>query len=309
MARYRRQVKNDEDKEGSDNDGGEDVIVQPSTINQYNISINFNLPENLTDVTKAHLLLYQDETNTLNHNSGQYQLVLIRAIVNNVRYHIEEKKLDVYKHGLQTFDVTRAAELWIEQEVSGSTTLEVLVTCLYSAPNCIEDSDMARVSFTDDTANYTRRPRVITISRNPLENTHRDLAVRRRRQAIPANSTNVTEYNYCQTNESTCCLQPLEINFAEDLDMPFIIRPKKFTANFCQGYCPDVLGLELEVSERSQLLQFLRNSPATAVEPCCAGLEYDSLNIVGEFFNTTTQKLEVSDEVLDQVTVTRCTCG
>ena len=278
-------------------EAGEEVVL-----NEYTIALNFNLPHNLSDISEANLILYQEEQNTIDHPvQDEYQLVQIRTIINNIRYFVEKKVVDVSKHGLQSFNIKRAAELWVEEEVSGSVLLEVLVTC-YSSPNCSDVNSNgivpAKVSFGANVSDPSTVPRIITVSRNPLE-VEEKARVKRHTTQSPI--------QYCVGNESLCCLHSLEINFTRDLGITFITKPEVFQANFCNGFCPEIANTGLMTSQRFQLLRY--SSPTRAIKPCCSGIEYKPLQILVTIYNPQTRKYESRLDVLEQVIVTKCRCG
>lgn len=283
--------------------GEQEVVIEAGILNQYTISVNFHLSHNLSDISRANLILYQAKSNTIDYAVlDRYQLVQIRTVIGNIRYFVEKKSVDVYDSGLQSFDITRAVELWVQEGVSGNVILEVLVTC-YSSPNCTTPTSKgqlpAKVSFVQNTSDSTLVPRIITISKNPLESHSGN--TRRKRQA--------PNTGFCKVNESTCCLQPLVINFANDLGFDFISRPKSFRANFCEGLCPEVTGTVLLTSRRFELLRLLNSGPTSSIEPCCTGIEYNPLQILVRVYNPMTRMYQTQLDRLDQVTVTKCKCG
>ena len=151
VSRYRRSIKSEDFELGE-----QEVVVEAGILNQYTISVNFNLPQNLSHISSANLLVYMEEANTIEDQVlDRHQLVQIRTIINKIRYFVEKKSVDVHSHaGMQLFDVKRAVELWVQEGVSGDVLLEVLVTC-YSSPNCSKpaaDGKLpARISFVQNT--------------------------------------------------------------------------------------------------------------------------------------------------------------
>lgn len=281
------------------------TAVEDVILNQYTITVDFSLPHNLSDISEARLTLYQEEANTIDHPVlDRYQLVQIRTVIDNIRYFVEKKIVDVYGFGLQSFDIKRAVELWVQEEVSGSVILEILVSC-YSSPNCssVDGNGIipAKVSFVEDTSDLSTVPRIITVSRNPLEVEERARAKR--------HTSSETPDQYCVGNDSLCCLHPLTINFTRDLGINFISKPPTFRANFCDGFCPEVSGTGLLTSQRFQLLRYLNSSPTRAIKPCCSGIEYKPLQVLVTLYNPRAKRYETHLDVLEQVIVTKCRCG
>jgi hypothetical protein len=274
--------------------------VKEIVLNEYAITLDFNLPHNLSDIAEANLLLYQlEELSTIDHPVGdRYQLVQIRTVIDNISYFVEKKVVEINNYGMKSFNIKHAAELWVEEGVSGNVVLQVFVTC-YSSPNCSDSSEQAKVSF-GQTSDPSTAPRIITVSRNPLEAEHR---IREKRHS----STLEPALQYCERNESLCCLHPLEINFHTDLGLTFILEPRTYIANFCNGHCPEVTGTGLGTSQRFQLLRFL--TPTRSIRPCCSGIEYRPLQILVTLYNPTTRRYDTRLDVLEQVIVTKCVCG
>lgn len=281
------------------------TLEEDAILNKYTISLDFHLSQSLSDISKANLVLHQKHIDINDMEVlDRYQLVEIRTIINNIRYFVEKRNIDVYANGSQYFDITHAAVLWVKENVSGNVEMEVVVSC-DSSSDCNSEftssgKPPAKVSFTQDISNASQIPRIITISRNPLEPGE---SQRTKRDAVVVQP-------YCNgTNESLCCLHPLDIDFARDLDIHFISKPKFFRSNFCGGYCPEVSGTSLLTPDRFQILRILNTSPTRAVKPCCSGIEYQPLQVLVSLFNFTSLKYETHLDLLEQVKVTKCQCG
>ena len=272
-------------------------------LSSYRILLDFELPEDLTSISQANLLLYQLPSNT---GSGyvvqdEKQYVEIKTIVNPLgqEYVVEGSKyVDVSDVGYQTFEITSAAKLWVDKGINGSVVVEVNVYC-YSSLNCNQPVDgklPSKVQFLYAPEDKSIAPRVIIVSKNPLEVEHRN---RFRRQ------TDSTDDRFCSTNQTTCCLQNLTLNFREDLGINYIIEPESFSANFCEGYCPQTAGTHLMTPELFGFLSRLgEGSPGSSIEPCCAGNDYQSLPILIPGPNNQHVITE-----LQNVIVTSCRCG
>ena len=273
---------------------------QNNILSSYRIALDFELPEDLTSISRADLLLYQLPSSTgpgyIVQDPSQY--VEIRTVLESLgqKYVVEGKYVSVSDVGYQVFEITSAAKLWVAKGINGSVVLEVIVYC-YSSPNCnqaVNGKLPSKVQFLYTTTNNSMAPRVIAVSKNPLEEEHRN---RYRRQ------TEGPGVGFCSDNETTCCLKSLEINFAEDLGFDFIIRPVSFTSNYCEGYCPQVSGNQLMTPQLFDFLSRLgEGTPGSSIEPCCAGNTYQSLDILMRI-----QDVLIIEE-LQQVTVTSCRC-
>ena len=318
MARSRRSLADQpwniiDDSDNDDSDGAaESSVEEEGILSKYTITLDFELPVEQQEISRASLLLQQVQTDTFNNAVLDVnQVVEIRTVINNVRYFVEKKEVDVYAAGSQSFDITRAAELWVEEEVSGQVLLEVLVRC-YSSPNCTEVTPSGKkpavVSFFHNTTDTSKLPRIITISKNPLEG---GKEWRRKKREEEEEVPTVTEPVFCAENDTSgfCCLHPLILRFDEDLNMPFVSKPKSFEANFCDGYCPEVSAIGVGTIRRYELLQALSARPTNSIEPCCTGLEYKPLQVVLSIWNYMTGKFTSRQDRLAQVEVVKCRCG
>jgi hypothetical protein len=279
-------------------------VPSPHTSNllhSYAITFNFSLPETLTDISRADLLLYQQDSvrpDTTVRDRRQY--VEIRTVLESLsqKFVVTGKYIDIYETGYQVFEITSAVRLWIARRVDGPVTMEVNVFC-YSSPNCSEPEDAlspASVSFLSSQAEPDKAPRIITVSKNPLDVQHQEERLRR-------SADELTGVGQCSANQSTCCLKQFELNFHLDLGLTFILLPENFTANYCEGVCPEIMGGQLMTPRIFELFSRLPEThPGSSVEPCCTGNQYKPLEVLvrkgGELFI----------EELSHVTVMSCRC-
>ncbi len=271
---------------------------ESNILSSYTIALNFDLPASHTEISRADLLLWQ--MLSVGQVRDQKQYVEIRTILESVgqRFVVEGKYIDVYDGGYQVFDITSAVKLWVASEINGTVGLEVIVYC-YSSPQCAQaqsnQADPAKVQFLYDSEDSKKAPRVIVTSKNPIEIEHQR-RFRRQLQEGPGVS-------FCSENQTTCCLKPLTIHFKDDLGFDFVMQPKQFDANYCEGFCPEVS----EEYMTPQLFEFLSrlgdSSPAGSIEPCCAGNTYSSLEVLMRVNGV------LIIEELQQVIVNSCRCA
>jgi hypothetical protein len=290
---------------GGGGDGGGSVLGQSRVLASYHIDLrNFSLPRELSEVTQADLLLFQKPTLTGPDIEVRdvEQFVEIRTILPaGERHVVEGKYLNLFDSGPKVFDIASAVKLWLARHVEGNITLEVVVNC-FSSLDCADSSRNgtapAVLRFDQQSG---KEPKLMILSKNPLE--VRENARRRKRLAQQPAA------KFCKTNETICCLKPLILHFVRDLGMDFIKQPEHFEANFCEGYCPELSGEDVETSTRFQFLRKLKNSPASSIEPCCSGSEYRSLDVLMQKFKHKLGRYVTVIERLQQVTVTKCKCA
>lgn len=269
-------------------------------LHSYTITFNFSLPTTLTDISRADLLLYQQDSVTPDTAvKDRRQYVEIRTVLDalNQRFVVEGKYIDIYETGYQVFEITSAVKLWIARQMEGPVTLEVNVYC-YSSSNCSQPEGMlpaASISFLTSPSEHEKSPRIITVSKNPLDVEHQE---RQRR-----NADELTGVGTCNANQSTCCLKNFELNFHDDLGLTFILLPVNFTANYCEGVCPNIMGGQLMTPRIFELFSRLpETNPGSSVEPCCTGNQYKPLEVLVR------KNGELLIEELSHVTVLSCRC-
>ena len=270
-------------------------------LHSYTIAFNFSLPSTLTDISRADLLLYQQDSvkpDTTIKDRRQY--VEIRTVLDSInqKFVVEGKYIDIYETGYQVFEITSAIRMWIARQVEGPVSLEVNIYC-YSSPNCSQPEGAlqpASVSFLSSPSEQDKAPRIITVSKNPLDVEHQE---RQRR-----NADQMSGVGACTANRSTCCLKSFELSFHEDLGLNFILLPENFTANYCEGVCPELMGGQLMTPRIYELFSRLpETNPGSSVEPCCTGNQYKSQEVLVR------RRGELIIEELAHVTVTSCRCA
>lgn len=281
----------------------EEAVAGPqlnNLLNSYAITFNFSLPNNLADISRADLLLYQQDSvrpDTAVKDRRQY--VEIRTVLEslNQRFVVEGKYIDIYETGYQVFEITSAVRLWIARHVDGPVTLEVNVYC-YNSPNCSQPEGVlqpASVTFLSSPAEQDKAPRIITVSKNPLDVEHQE---RQRRNAQETSGVGT-----CSANQSTCCLKHFQLSFREDLGLDFVLLPENFTANYCEGVCPELMGGQLMTPRIFELFSRLpETNPGSSIEPCCTGNQYKPLEVLVR------RRGELFIEELSHVTVLSCRC-
>lgn len=226
------------------------------------------------------------------------QYVEITAVFDFVglRTVVAAKNLNVYEKGFQAFDITSAVKLWAQKQINGTVRLEITVSCFSSKTCALGKSNQGSPSsITFNLESEIRKPRLVIVSQNPLEVTNGN---RVRRQT--------TGSRECNDRQKTCCLKKLRIDFAKDLGMEFVVLPKTFEANYCEGVCPITPGGALLTPQVYSFITKLTNHQAASLEPCCAANTFKPLLII--LPDPTIPGGTVTEE-LQQVTVESCRCA
>ncbi len=272
----------------------------------YTAEFEFHLNDSLKKISRADLLLYQLPTRTspsVQPRDYRQYVEISTVIDDKERRVIEGKYIDTFGDGYIVFEITKAVEVWIKQNIEGRVLLEVVVYC-YSSPTCAQIDSQGRrpaiVQFLTSSQDLSKVPRVIVNSHKPRDSVTR----------VSKRSTHDQGTRFCTSDDELCCLKPLVIDFKVDLKLPSIVYPKTFEANYCQGRCPSISASTVLTSARFNFLNQLGNNhPAASIEPCCSGEEYDHLDVIMRVYNRVTKRLEIQIIKLHQVQVIGCRCA
>ena len=283
----------------------------PNLLRRYNLSFDFNLNKDLSFVTQASLVLFQVPASKVDasvHDVEQY--VEVKSTATSPGYAssiIAGKQLSTFDAGYQVLDMTPTVKMWASSGISGEIDLSVSIYCL-STSHCAQPDGTGEkprsIEFVEDQSDIDKAPRLIVTAKNPLEIDDS----RTKRNTPSASSPNGS--SFCVTNQSTCCLKELIINFKEDLpDMDFIVDPPVFQANYCEGVCPTVAGGDVMTPLLFDFISKLQDHPASSIMPCCSGSSYESLNTLINVGGGNTTHPNLKRHKLENVIVTGCKCG
>ena len=299
------------DKRSVSNSGELAIQDPPNLLNRYNLSFDFNLNNDLSHVTQASLVLFQVPASKFDSSIRDVeQYVEVKSSASNSGYassFIAGKQLSIFDAGFQVLDMTPTVKMWASSGVSGEIDLNVSIYCL-SSPDCAQpDGTTTRptsIEFIQDESDIDRAPRLVITTKNPLEVEDS----RSKRQLASTGLQNGS--SFCVSNQSTCCLKELIIDFKKDLpDMDFIVDPPVFQANYCEGICPTVAGGDVMTPLLFDFISKLQDHPASSITPCCSGTSYKSLSTLIDIGGGNATHPNLRRHKLDNVIVTGCKCG
>ena len=187
---------------------------------------------------------------------------------------ISSKDVDIHTEGYESFDVTTALRNWIAEDITGVLELEVVLKCPQSVSSGLLFLPSLEFLGEDKTVNHTAQLVIATLMEDELLETNAHTGpVRLKRQSKIDN-------NFCLAHpeEPNCCLRRLEINFRRDLGWSWILAPRRFRPNYCQGLCPFFWP---SASTSALLLTRYRGlNPTAAVQPCCVAASLRPLTVL-----------------------------
>jgi len=194
-----------------------------SIMDGYFIQFDLDLQENTTtsSIVQAELLLFQDSPVPYQSNSQIY--IDMKASTDGPSPILTTKHARTGEPGYINFDITPVLAIWFTNYSKGPFVLEISAYCLDS-PHCNRSLFDAGVGGNS--------PKLI-ISKEVEEESSE---IRSKRQ-----STTQPGIGFCESEDTTtCCLHALTIDFAKDLGFYYVIQPRRFNANYCSGFCPEV---------------------------------------------------------------------
>lgn len=184
------------------------------------------------------------------------------------------------------FDVTSAIKDWLDsQNRSDFMSFEVLVR----APQSVTSGLSFLPSIEFDVPGYEKGQHnaqlVIAvpsveddsdlIRQNKDSNQQEHSNNRQKRESVEG-----IDNDYCRENpdETNCCLRDLTIDFHTDLNMTWVLSPRTYAVNYCEGLCPSYW--PMTTHSTFFLNSHRENNPLSAPEPCCTAASTSPLRMV-----------------------------
>lgn len=187
---------------------------------------------------------------------------------------VTSKDVDAQSEKYESFDVTNAVRACITAG-HRRLELEVVIQCPQSVSTGL--AMLPTIEFVTEHSKENRTAQLVVATLRKEEVQQEDSEfnkVRRRRKR------NGIDNQFCLANpdEFNCCLRKLVIDFRRDLGWTWIIAPRRFKPNYCQGLCP-ILWPSATMST-SLLLEYRKQNPTAAVEPCCVATSLRPLTLL-----------------------------
>ncbi|XP_065511218.1 transforming growth factor beta-1 proprotein isoform X1 [Caloenas nicobarica] len=171
------------------------------------------------------------------------------------------------------FDVTDTVQQWLsDTEPLGVFKLSVHCPCDEGPDDMrvtIEGFERQRGDLQSIARKLRRVPHVLAMALPPerANQLHSD----RRRRALDS--------DFCfGSEERSCCVRPLYIDFRRDLHWKWIHEPRGYMANVCLGPCPFLWSSDTQHSK--VLALYNQHNPGGSAAPCCVPQALDPLPIV-----------------------------
>ncbi|KAL5463715.1 hypothetical protein EMCRGX_G032640 [Ephydatia muelleri] len=281
---------------------GSTAQLRPILPEAYRLKFKLNVPQH-SFVAYSQLRLYKKSVLTdvmFKTDSVGVEVYIIPPLDNSARAKQQtvtpklvcSRMIDTTADKIESFDVTSA----VQQYASSGQQLQILdMQVVIKTPVSMTSglSFPPPVKFVMESAQGGNSTQLIValLRRDEVSGTNT-----RRRRSAGVNST----YCVSNLNERNCCLKPLEINFSKDLGWNWIISPKSYKANYCQGLCPSYW--PAATTATSFLISYRQSNPTAAVQPCCGTAVLKPLTVLG-VTNGAPFLVELPDMIVDS-----CVC-
>ncbi|XP_068855210.1 transforming growth factor beta-1 proprotein-like [Aphelocoma coerulescens] len=175
------------------------------------------------------------------------------------------------------FDVTDSVQQWLRgSEALGVFRLSVHCPCepggAGDAPTLkisIEGFEQQRGDMQSIARRHRRVPHVLAMALPPER--AQALHSPRQRRALGGEHCGGSE-------EQSCCVRPLYIDFRRDLQWKWIHEPRGYMANFCGGPCPYIWSADTHYTKVLALYNL--HNPGGSAAPCCVPQSLEPLPII-----------------------------
>ena len=170
--------------------------------------------------------------------------------------------------GYVSFNITSGIKNWLKSDPKHlGLELEVVI----DTPEMVDSGLLFPPAITFDVPEHKARLLVEVLNEKENLDSHR-----KKRQTIEGINS---EYCFNNPSEENCCIRSLTVNFKEDLGIDWIMHPKVYTFNYCNGQCRDP---DWSAATRSTefLIKIRENNPTAAAEPCCVAHDTVSMPLV-----------------------------
>ncbi|XP_078287337.1 transforming growth factor beta-1 proprotein-like isoform X2 [Rhinoraja longicauda] len=174
-----------------------------------------------------------------------------------------------------SFDVTETVKKWVENKVT-EQQLKITVHCPCDADASKEGKNLqlkffgtARGDMAALSQKSPKSPHILIMS---TPSARAEMHSRRKRE-ISAGSCLARS-----SEEQSCCVHPMYINFRKDLGWKWIHEPKGYHANFCMGPCPYIWSTDTQYAVVLGLYNM--HNPGASASPCCVPQLLEPLTIL-----------------------------
>ena len=270
------------------------VNSKDNVVSQLEINFDVALTEAIKHISKAELVLYQLEASNIAADATEESMehyVEVRALNRStgVSAIVVGKYIDVRDSGYQVFDISHMLKKWASHHQfstdSEQITFQVVVYCFTPS----KASNPVAMQFLDDCDDVEKSPKIMVVSKNPLEFQERHSKRSRKPRSVGGCSDG---------SVVTCCRRELTLSFHDDLGMTNIAEPDYLQVNYCDGICPSVKTGSLATAPVYEDIYDVASS--VNISPCCVPDSFSNLEVLKKDGNTVT---------LVDVIVNTCRCA
>ncbi len=213
------------------------------------------------------------------HASEHVDVFYTTRIVNDAgketRNHVlvTSKDVDAQLDKYETFDVTSAVRACISSGLK-TLELEVVLQCPQSIATGL--AMLPSIEFVTEHSKKNLTAQLVVATLREEETQEDDDYNKARRRKKRSEISN--QFCLSHPEEINCCLRRLQINFRRDFGWNWIIAPRKFAPNYCQGLCP--LFWPSASMSTTLLIRYREQNPTAAVEPCCVAASLRPLTLL-----------------------------
>ena len=187
---------------------------------------------------------------------------------------VSSKDVSSEEDGYESFDVTQAVRKWATESLVQTLELEVVIKCPRSVSTGLSLLPTIEFVLNDDNKENRTAQLVVAIVQEKEKESEENSVVQQRKRQTAVNSA----FCLSRPQEPNCCLRRLQINFKKDLGWTWILAPRSFVPNYCQGICP-FFWPSASMSTKL-LIRYSEMNPTAAVEPCCVAAVMKPLTLL-----------------------------
>ena len=257
---------------------------------KFNVSLTFDkLIKAELHMRKFRLSLNQTRKRSSRDRVDVFSFTIDGSVKDGTLQYFNTKFLDANSiSGQVIFNTTEAVRSSLEASSPGHTR-EIILDLDFRCPS--------NVSLFVPNFQLLKKNAALRIT--TIKNRNKDKGLQHKRHR--RRSDDDSDLEFCSGNKLGCCLRKFKINFQQDLNWTWVIRPREMSFNYCSGLCPlrGISNLHTQFLDR---FRTVTRNPTAAGSPCCVPNTYRNQTI------STIVRGIFSNIELPFVEATSCSC-